>query len=176
MESTESGFFMSEKTFKLSKNYRRLWELLHRGATVVYRVNQEQIFDEVGLIKNEDCQHIALNVRYTDEDGLKAWRDIDAPTFVSECERLNLQFFDEAEAPEPNRFWVDRGNHAREVTSKIRDVADEIVFDETSKETAAIGSVHCAVYVGVRKIRAWTDKGKTRWEWVDETLTKSTHP
>lgn len=90
---------MCEKTFKLSKNYWWLWELLHSGATVVYRVNQEQIFDEVGLIKNEDCQHIALNVRYTDEDGLKAWRDIDAPTFVRECERLNLQFFDEVEAP-----------------------------------------------------------------------------
>lgn len=131
---------MSEKMFKLSRDYQRLWTLLKGSATVVYRVNQEQIFDEVGLIKNEGCPHIPMSIRYTDEDGLKAWRDIDATTFVSECQRLNLQFFDEAETtePEPNRFWMDRGSYAREVTAKVDDIANEIVFDE-SKENAATG-------------------------------------
>ena len=96
---------MSEKMFKLSKNYWRLWELLHSGATVVYQVEYLPCVRETGLIDKSMCPHIPMSIRYADEDGLKAWRDIAPSTFVSECERLNLRFFDEAEAPqpEPNR-------------------------------------------------------------------------
>lgn len=159
---------MSEKMFKLSKNYKKLWGLLKGGATVVYQVECLPKVKETGLIDKSMCPHIPTSIRYRDEDGLKAWRDISLSEFTKECRRLNLEFFDEAEAPEPNRFWVTRGSYAREVTTKIRDVANEIVFDETSKEAAAIGSVHCAAYVGVRKIRAWAEKGETKWEWVSE--------
>lgn len=59
---------MSEKMFKLSKNYRKLWGLLKGGATVVYQIQILPKVKVAGLIENEGCQHIALTVRFIDEE------------------------------------------------------------------------------------------------------------
>ena len=74
-----------------------------------------------------------------------------------------------APKPEPNMFWLPEMKE----TSAVGD-PDHIVEIFARKDFV---TVKCAVRLPDRTMRLWLDEDdETRWEWVDETPTKSTHP
>ena len=160
---------MSEKLFKLSKDYQKLWLLINNRKTVICKLTG--FIDEVGVMRlSVAFKKPAVVIEGTVTD--MKWRfQTDISVFLKECHAHSIEFFDEVEAPklpEPNMFWVS-GAEETPAASMPQRIAEDLYMDGVKSSCAW---VECAVRLPDRKMRVWEDEdGDTHWGWVDETPT-----